>query len=237
LPFKGGPTAFQTVKAPLRDDAGNIIGICGIARDISELRQTEEALTRLNLELERRVIQRTGELAAIQARLHRIIANTPAVIVTADIAPPYSITFVSDYIHRLGFAPKDLMGTPLFDPKRVHPDDRSEVAMAHLRVASALETLGQDPLATRQWRVAGKNGTYRWVQGNVSIEQERGAPVEIVACWIDLTHQKGLEQKLEILSGPAVRLKVWESSSQTGLKGSTGHCWSRFIRTGYSFLL
>ncbi len=32
------------VKAPLHDDAGQVVGLCGIARDITALKRAEEAL-------------------------------------------------------------------------------------------------------------------------------------------------------------------------------------------------
>jgi hypothetical protein len=80
IPFKGGPTHFHTVKAPLRDDAGNIIGICGLARDITDLRRAKEALKQLYLGLEHRVIHRTVDLSAMESRLHQMIATTPATL-------------------------------------------------------------------------------------------------------------------------------------------------------------
>jgi two-component system, cell cycle sensor histidine kinase and response regulator CckA len=41
---RGEPRVFHVVKVPLHDDAGQVVGVCGIARDISDLKQTEEAL-------------------------------------------------------------------------------------------------------------------------------------------------------------------------------------------------
>jgi PAS domain S-box-containing protein len=39
------PVTFHYIKAPLRDEAGEIVGICGIARDISDLKRVEAALS------------------------------------------------------------------------------------------------------------------------------------------------------------------------------------------------
>ena len=39
-----GPSTFLTIKAPLRDADGKVIGMFGIARDISEIKRTERAL-------------------------------------------------------------------------------------------------------------------------------------------------------------------------------------------------
>jgi len=38
---KGVPTTFHLIKIPMRDNSGEIIGLCGIARDITERKQTE----------------------------------------------------------------------------------------------------------------------------------------------------------------------------------------------------
>jgi len=52
-----------------RDDAGEILGVFAAARDISEQRQAEEAVHRLNAELEQRVVQRTAQLKAANDEL------------------------------------------------------------------------------------------------------------------------------------------------------------------------
>ena len=46
--------------------------------------------------------------------------------------------------------------------------------------------------------------------------KESGQPVEIVACWTDVTRQNQLEQQLEILSGPEKKISVWKKSSWVG---------------------
>jgi PAS domain S-box-containing protein len=58
-----------TTKVPLRDRAGNITGLLGINRDITERREAEEAIRRLNIGLEQRVAARTRELHEAMSRL------------------------------------------------------------------------------------------------------------------------------------------------------------------------
>ena len=43
---------FHVVKAPLHDDAGQVMGLCGIARDISDLKRAEDELVRNHAELQ-----------------------------------------------------------------------------------------------------------------------------------------------------------------------------------------
>lgn len=54
----------ETIKGPVHDRGGNVIGIFGISRDITESRCMAEELHRLNEELERRVVERTARLEA-----------------------------------------------------------------------------------------------------------------------------------------------------------------------------
>ena len=43
-PLGGGEVVLQTFKAPYRDDAGNVVGVIGIARDVTRRKRAEDAL-------------------------------------------------------------------------------------------------------------------------------------------------------------------------------------------------
>lgn len=74
---------LETIKTPMRDSAGRIVGVLGIARDVTQSRQdqerlqrltedqkaSEEKILRLNADLEHRVAERTRELEAANREL------------------------------------------------------------------------------------------------------------------------------------------------------------------------
>jgi signal transduction histidine kinase len=62
---------IETFKTVIFGEHGEVIGMTGISRDITERRRAEEALRNANDELERRVNLRTMELAEVQENLVR----------------------------------------------------------------------------------------------------------------------------------------------------------------------
>ncbi len=69
---------FETIKTPMRDSDGNLLGILGIAREITERRRVEQALRKSEAELEthRKLLQqmvdeRTQDLAQATGRLEQ----------------------------------------------------------------------------------------------------------------------------------------------------------------------
>jgi len=68
-PVSGVPKTFHVIKVPIRDDSEEIIGLCGIARDITKQKQTEVALKKAHDELEQMVKERTDELMKANEKL------------------------------------------------------------------------------------------------------------------------------------------------------------------------
>lgn len=72
----GIPHVYIGVRFPLRKPSGDVYGVCGVLTDITDRKRAEDALRRLNVELEARVASRTSDLLEVNRRLadyaHRV---------------------------------------------------------------------------------------------------------------------------------------------------------------------
>ena len=61
---RGERMMVEAIKGPLHDKRGNVIGLFGVSRDVTQSRRMAEELRLLNEELEQRVLERTARLEA-----------------------------------------------------------------------------------------------------------------------------------------------------------------------------
>ncbi len=72
---KGVESWIETVKVPVFNDAAQVMGTAGVARDISQRKQAETVLRRSQAELEQLVSERTHALEALNTQLRDEIAQ------------------------------------------------------------------------------------------------------------------------------------------------------------------
>lgn len=173
----------------------------GVALDITARRHAEDALRRVNEELEARVTARTAELGETRALFEDILALTPGLVV-AGRYDTREITFVSGYAETLlGYTPAELPRDFGWWSELVHPEDRELLDGA---VTAAFAT--RAPVVTHEVRYRHRDGTYNWV---LAIQQlsysAAGSPMSFVSIGIDIEGRKAAEAALTAARAEAER--------------------------------
>ena len=148
----------------------------GYLRDISERRQTEDAL-------------RESE-----TRYQRIAANVPGMVYQFVLHPDGSVAFpfASEGSRELyGIEPADITANPMLLIGIIHPDDQEAF---ELSVAESARTL-------EPWKWAGRfkhhrTGMYRWVEGASRPQQEPDGDILWDGLLVDITHRMEAEAEL-----------------------------------------
>ena len=94
----------------IRDKSGQIVRSVGMVHDITESKKAEEALSKLNEELEERVQKRTEEVLSERKRLYNVLETLPAYVILLD--RDYCVPFANKvFRERFG----ESKGKPCYD--------------------------------------------------------------------------------------------------------------------------
>ena len=201
--FFGG-RAYQAHVDPLRRPDGTIQGVIGIALDVTDRKNAEDAVREARDWLEIRVRQRTEELTQANAALLREVEQRKAVeerlrqsqaryasilnsqqTLVSRSDPKGRITYVNA-AHRQSFGTRE--GDSVF--VNVHPDDKEATRRA-------MEDLSRPPFTCTLEQRCEVRGRWRWFLWQVGVIRDRaGQLVEYQGVGFDIT---GLKQAEEML--------------------------------------
>ncbi|MBN1491229.1 MAG: PAS domain S-box protein [Phycisphaerae bacterium] len=191
-PLQGGLYTYHAIKVPMYDASGAIIGLCGIARDVTERRETEAALRQARDELEVQVERRTAALRASEERYRRVVSSLPMVLYAEDAGSRAFLLVDGATEEILGYPPDAFYADPALSVRSVHPEDRE-------RVAEAVARGWQDgrPFELEHRVLHGRDGHVVWLHTYVTpVVNEAGEATQQYGVSIDITDRKQAEQAL-----------------------------------------
>ena len=167
----GSPGWFLTSKFPLRDGTGRIIGLAGIARDVTEMKRASE------------------ELQEARQRLADHVENSPLAVIEWD--PDFRIIrWAGQSAAIFGWSAEEILGRHFFDWAFVHPDDQAKVAEVGARL-----TDGRDQRNVSQNRNLTKAGrVLHCVWQNSVLHDSEGRTTSILSLVQDITDRVQAEQ-------------------------------------------
>jgi len=189
VPTSSGERHYLSVKFPLRNAAGETVGIGGVAVDVTDRKQVQQALR----DSERRLLLAT---------------QTGKVGVWAWDIEANRVSWSESLQGILGVKAEDLGAAFEGFESLVHPEDRT-------RVQQALEeALVQDAPLEVEFRALRPDGHYIWLFSNAAVTRESGRAVRMLGATLDISERKRSEFALRESEG---RFRTLASHAPVGI--------------------
>ncbi|MCP4105864.1 MAG: PAS domain S-box protein [Desulfobacteraceae bacterium] len=162
-----------------------------------------EELRLLNTELEIRIEERTRDLNLARERLEFLIAQSPAIIYSADPAYEFETTFISKNLKLFhGHSPERYFNYPHFWMSIADPEDIEgaidwveDIDEAIKQINNSLAKKGSFEV---EYRLKNQDGSHCWVQDRGRLVHDRnGNALELVGCMLDVTSRRQAEEELD----------------------------------------
>ncbi len=213
-----GRTGWALVtKIPLRDTDGSIIGTCGISKDITTLKETEEALYKANAALasQKALLEKSmAELQQTKLELQQqlqlrervedelVRAKREAEEASSGLGPFFQVALdmlciagMDGYFKRinpalyntLGYTEREMLGKPFLN--FVHPDDRPKTVAAVEQLAAG------ENLVNFINRYRHQDGRYLWIEWTAAPNADKSV---IYAAARNITQRIHIEEELRM---------------------------------------
>ncbi|MDD5692473.1 MAG: PAS domain S-box protein, partial [Candidatus Omnitrophica bacterium] len=204
---------LETVKTPVFDNKGVVVGTTGIARDITERKRIEDRLKEIRAELEIRVKVRTVELSRANEKLRKEISerkkSDEALRISeerfrtvADFTYDWEywqgadnrMIYVSPSCKRItGYSAKEFMDDPDLIEKIVHPDD---IVSLRKKTNDAVDNCSKLEV---DFRIIDRSGSIHWLSHVcIPVYGKDGKLLGRRASNRDITEKKNYERELQI---------------------------------------
>lgn len=169
---------YSSTKAPRRNERGEITGLIGISRDITEAKAAEAAL-------------RHSEM-----RWQFALYGSGDGVWDQNLETG-QVFYSRQWKAMLGYDEEEIGDSVSEWSDRVHPED-----LPHCQAAIAAHLRGDTPDFAFENRMLAKDGTWRWIldRGKVIERAPDGRPLRIIGTHTDITARKGAESAILALN-------------------------------------
>lgn len=182
----GQPRWFSATKVPVRDVDGQVIGIVGVSRDITQRKQAEEALRQS------------------ETKFRSLVEHLPAITYLSAFDESRTRLYVSPQNEAyLGFSSAEWLADPNLWRRQLHPEDRERVLAEMARFYRAGEPF------VSEYRSLSRSGEAIWFHDEaVIVRDSNGEPQYIQGVKVNITERKNAEAALR-RSEERFRLMAW----------------------------
>jgi PAS domain S-box-containing protein len=174
LVVDGEPRWMRSSKAPLRDAAGQVVGLVGVHRDVTEEHRATE------------------QLRAAEERFRSLVEQLPVAVYVDPADALGAPAYVSPQIETLlGYTPAEWLADPDLWLDRIHPDDRATV-VADLHRSRQAETQFRG-----EYRAIARDGRVVWLRDHaVLVVHELGSRRYWQGVLLDISEPRRAEAAL-----------------------------------------
>ena len=141
----GQPCWIHWIIRGIPDEQGRVVEFQAVGRDITPIKNVEEALRQANL----------------------VVENSPVVLFRWTASDGWPVAYVSQNVVQFGYTPQELLSRTTRYTDLVHPQDLPRF-IEEVRQYAASGT----PRFQREYRIVGKDGQTRWVDERTAVERD-----------------------------------------------------------------
>ena len=196
----GTVLTLEVVEIPLFDEEGTVVGLEGMAQDVTARREVRRQLERLLAdkeqllaELSRHQEQLEAMVAERTREIQTLIANVPGVVFRCDVRPSWRFEQISSYVENLtGRSMEDFLSGRAGWDDIVHPDDWDAFVSVVEDVMAAKGALDV------QLRMVRTSGEIRWVHQRARVLRgPDGSPSHLDGVMMDITERFRAAESLQ----------------------------------------